>query len=37
MNKHQPQVDPNDVWSNVELYSDITHDLDEKLEKRFDG
>jgi hypothetical protein len=34
--KYKPNVDPNDVWSNVELYSDISHDLAEKLEKRLD-
>jgi hypothetical protein len=36
MNKHQPQVDPNDVWNNVELYTDIGHELAKKLEKGLD-
>jgi hypothetical protein len=36
MNKYQPQVDPNDVWNNVELYSGLNHDLAEKLEKGLD-
>jgi hypothetical protein len=33
MNKYQPQVDPNDVWNNVELYTDLGYDLAENLEK----
>jgi hypothetical protein len=36
MNKYQPQVDPNEVWNNVELYSDLGHYLAENLEKGLD-
>jgi hypothetical protein len=36
MNEYKPRVNPNNVWSNVELYSDISHDLAEKLEKGLD-
>jgi hypothetical protein len=36
MNKYQPQVDPNEVWNNVELYTDICHDLVENLDKGLD-
>jgi hypothetical protein len=36
MNKFQPRVDPNTVWTNIELYSDISHDLAEKVEKGLD-
>jgi hypothetical protein len=36
MNKYQPKVDPNDVWSNVELYSRVSEDLTEKVEKGLD-
>jgi hypothetical protein len=36
MNKFQPQVDPNDVWTNVELYSVNSHDLAEKVENGLD-
>jgi hypothetical protein len=36
MNKYQPQVDPNDVWNNIELYSGLSHDLAEQLEIRLD-
>jgi hypothetical protein len=36
VNKYYPKVDPNDVWTNVELYSDISHDMAEKLRKRLD-
>jgi hypothetical protein len=31
MNKYQPQVDPNEVWNNVQLYTYISHDLAETL------
>jgi hypothetical protein len=34
MNKYQPKVDPNDVWTNVELYTDISYDLAEKFGER---
>jgi hypothetical protein len=33
MNKYKPKVDPNNVWTNVKLYSGISHDLAEKVEK----
>jgi hypothetical protein len=33
MNKYQPQVDPNEVWNNVQLYTDVGHDLAETLGK----
>jgi hypothetical protein len=36
MNKYQPKVHPNDVWSNIELYSGISHNLAEKVEKGLD-
>jgi hypothetical protein len=33
MNKYQPQVDPNEVWNNVQLYTGAGHDLAENLGK----
>jgi hypothetical protein len=36
MNKYQPKVDPNNVLTNVELYSCISDYLAEKVEKGLD-
>jgi hypothetical protein len=36
MNKYLPKVDLNDVWSNIELYSDISQDVVKKVENRLD-
>jgi hypothetical protein len=36
MNKYQSKIARNDVWTNIKLYSGISHDLPEKMEKGLD-
>jgi hypothetical protein len=33
MNKYDPKIDPNNIWSNIELSSQISYDLAEKVGK----